>query len=268
MFKTRHISEEEQPQPPHPRSSRRAPAPPHPPTAAATLGVAAPHGRSREGATADPAAAAAFVCPRPAPARVPYGRPPSGRRGRGPAVPAAPAAEPKAVEPCARPPPRAAHLRPRGGRRAPARVPGRCRAAAALPPVAGPRLTGVHGCPATGDSERRNAPVTLARSVDAVAICTCSLPTAGLPRHLPLTLSQLPRTAFRPSRTAEGLRGPGPEFPARRGGCVPQNPSFEPSGSAPERLLCGCAVPAVRSFVFTLPKESAPAEPGWPWGSA
>lgn len=130
--------------PPRPRTaaslppSALPPGAPHPPTAAAALGVAALHGRSREGATAGPAAAAAFVCPRPAPTRVPHGLPPSGRRGPGPAVQAAPADKPKAVVPGTRPPPRAAHLRPRGGRREPGRVPGRCRAAAAPPPRRGP----------------------------------------------------------------------------------------------------------------------------------
>lgn len=52
-------------------------------------------------------------------------------------------------------------------------------------------------------------PVTLARSMDAVAICTCSLPTAGLPRHLPLTLSLLPRTAS----PTTGRQRPGPPQP-------------------------------------------------------
>lgn len=53
-------------------------------------------------------------------------------------------------------------------------------------------------------------PVTLARCMDAVAICTCSLPTAGLPRHLPLTLSLLPRTA---SPTTGRRRRPRPRQP-------------------------------------------------------
>lgn len=122
--------------PPSLPPSALPPGAPHPPTAAAALGVAALRGRSREGATAGPAAA--FVCPRPAPTRVPHGLPPSGRRGPGPAVQAAPADKPKAVVPGTRPPPRAAHLRPRGGRREPGRVPGRCRAAAAPPPRRGP----------------------------------------------------------------------------------------------------------------------------------
>lgn len=61
-------------------------------------------------------------------------------------------------------------------------------------------------------------PVTLARSMDAVAICTCSLPTAGLPRHLPLTLSLLPRTASPATgrRQRPGPRQPPPGAPAPR----------------------------------------------------
>lgn len=63
--------------------------------------------------------------------------------------------------------------------------------------------------------------VTLARSMDAVAICTCSLPTAGLPRHLPLTLSLLPRTT---SPTTGGRRRPGPRQP-RPGAPAPRPPA-------------------------------------------
>lgn len=74
-------------------------------------------------------------------------------------------------------------------------------------------------------------PVTLARSMDAVSICTCSLPTASLPRHLPLTLSALPRTAS----PAPRLRAPRPplsvllpacsRFPRPAGGVRPGEPS-------------------------------------------
>lgn len=63
-------------------------------------------------------------------------------------------------------------------------------------------------------------PLTLARGMDAGAICTCSLPTAGLPRHPPLTLSLLPRIAS----SATGRRRLGPRQPPPRG-----------AGSAPSR---------------------------------
>lgn len=54
-------------------------------------------------------------------------------------------------------------------------------------------------------------PLTLARGMDAGAICTCSLPTAGLPRHPPLTLSLLPRIAS----PATGGGGSAPASPLR-----------------------------------------------------
>lgn len=50
--------------------------------------------------------------------------------------------------------------------------------------------------------------------MDAVAVCTCSLPTTGLPRHLPLTLSVLPRTA--PPATGRRRQLPGPSRPSSR----------------------------------------------------
>lgn len=75
--------------------------------------------------------------------------------------------------------------------------------------------------------------VTLARSMDAVAICTCSLPTAGLPRHLPLTLSLLPRTA---SPTAGRRRRPGPRHP------VPVPPPGAPVPRPPAEVRPLCSV--------------------------
>lgn len=56
-------------------------------------------------------------------------------------------------------------------------------------------------------------PVTLARSMDAVSICTCSLPTASLPRHLPLTLSALPGSAGPASPCRPAAASLGPESP-------------------------------------------------------
>lgn len=66
--------------------------------------------------------------------------------------------------------------------------------------------------------------VTLARSMDAVAICTCSLPTAGLPRHLPLTLSLLPRTTSPTTGGGGGGGGPAPASlaPGRRPRALPR----------------------------------------------
>lgn len=69
-------------------------------------------------------------------------------------------------------------------------------------------------------------PVTLARSMDAVSICTCSLPTASLPRHLPLTLSALP-----------GSGGPGPPAglqppPSARRALPGPSRGTEPEGGA------------------------------------
>lgn len=102
---------------------------------------------------------------------------------------------------------------------------------------------------AGGGGWRCNVLVPLARSMDAVAICTCSLLTAGLPHRHPLTPSLLPRPAAR--REARGgvdgraLCGPGRAGAAssRQPPPGPGLPRVSPGPSSVLQLSCTYLAP-------------------------